>query len=381
MRESWGNMYDLIFRLLPHRAPTGLVRIGNPGIESPVLVTGNYTLTLRRIRQALEGMDAWVLAANSKGINVWCAATGGHLTHHDIIAVVRTSRIGERVEHRRLILPQLGATGIERRKITDATGWETKWGPARLEDLPAYLSRGQRATGQERFMRFPLWERLEMALVWIVPLAVFGIPLAIILGGWAVAAAFAVAMVAVVLALFAALPRLKLRGWNRWIVFGLATAAGLLIATVVLAISGKVTQSSLLISGGFVFGAIAILAIDLEGTTPWYGGAINTFMRPAHLVLDSNLCTGEAECVPVCPKKVLVMDSGRRQVEIVQPEECVQCGACIVQCPTDALYFRYNDGRVVPAQTIRNTRLNMAGRRSVWVGEDVKRDWLNEVEL
>ena len=47
--------------------------------------------------------------------------------------------------------------------IRDATGWEPVWGPARLEDLPAFLDRGLATHKQERAMRFPLWERLEMA--------------------------------------------------------------------------------------------------------------------------------------------------------------------------------------------------------------------------
>ena len=72
-------------RDVPHRAPTGLVRIGRPGRRSPVLLTGNFTLTVRRLRDALRGRDAWLLVANSKGVNVWCAAGGGHLhlsRHH-----------------------------------------------------------------------------------------------------------------------------------------------------------------------------------------------------------------------------------------------------------------------------------------------------------
>ncbi|RME00446.1 MAG: copper oxidase, partial [Deltaproteobacteria bacterium] len=65
------------FRWFPHRAPTGLRRVGNPDEKSPVLVTGNYTLTVARLLRHLEGLDLWVLVANSGGINVWCAACGG----------------------------------------------------------------------------------------------------------------------------------------------------------------------------------------------------------------------------------------------------------------------------------------------------------------
>jgi hypothetical protein len=39
--------------------------------------------------------------------------------------------------------------------------------------------------------------------------------------------------------------------------------------------------------------------------------------------------------------------------------------ACIVQCPRDALRFRYEDGRIVESAKIRRTRINMEGRRTV----------------
>jgi hypothetical protein len=35
-----------------------------------------------------------------------------------------------------------------------------------------------------------------------------------------------------------------------------------------------------------------------------------------------------------------------------------------VQCPQDALRFRFADGRVVEPATVRTTRLNLLGRRS-----------------
>ena len=76
-------------------------------------------------------------------------------------------------------------------------------------------------------------------------------------------------------------------------------------------------------------------------------------------------CTGAAECVLVCPRGVLAMDGPRRKVQIVRADDCIRCGACIVQCPDDALRFRYEDGRVVPPSTVRRTRVNMLGRRTI----------------
>ena len=153
LAERVADAWDTVFRMLPHRAPTGLVAIGHPSRTSPVLLTCNYSYTVRRLRRILLGLDVWLLVANSNGINVWCAAGGGHLTHHDVISVIRTSRVDERVDQRVLILPQLGATGIERRAVGQATGWKTKWGPTMAEYLPEYLARGLR--GRKAWRKAP----------------------------------------------------------------------------------------------------------------------------------------------------------------------------------------------------------------------------------
>jgi hypothetical protein len=167
---------DTVLRMLPHRTATGLLRVGTPTRKSPVLVTGNFILTVRRLRDVLRGRHLWLLVADSKGINIWCAASGGHFTHHSIIAAIRASGLAERVDHREIILPQLCATGVERRRITEATGFSTRWGPARLEDLPAFLDRGARVHKRDRFMRFPLWERMEMAAMCGIPMLAIALP-------------------------------------------------------------------------------------------------------------------------------------------------------------------------------------------------------------
>jgi len=63
----------------------------------------------------------------------------------------------------------------------------------------------------------------------------------------------------------------------------------------------------------------------------------------------------------------------RRKLEIRHPDNCIQCGACVAQCPEDALRLRYDDGRIVEAATIRRTRMNMLGRRTVAVPDPPQR--------
>jgi len=358
---------DTALRMLPHSMRTGLVRIGNPGRDSPVLVTGNFTLTVRRLRDTLRGHDAWLLVANSKGINVWCAAGGGHLTHHDIISVIRTSRIVEQVDHREVILPQLCATGVERRRITETTGFATRWGPARLEDLPAFLDRGARVHKRERFMRFPLWERLEMAAMWGVTMLVIALPIVALLAGWKSAAATEIAVALMIAGLFALVPWLQLRTRARYLTFAAFCLAAALLGAGLLVAFGAWAPGHELVLALTCLVAMGVLSVDLAGTTPWYASYINSFHNEPHVELVEERCTGAADCVQVCPRDVLKMNGTRRKVEIKHPDQCIQCGACIVQCPEDALRFHYEDGRIVEAATIRTTRMNMLGRRTVEV--------------
>lgn len=368
--DKFGRVYDLIFREFPHRAETGLFPIGNPGPDSPVLVTGNYTETVRRLRKVLRGENVWLLVANSKGINVWCAAGGGHFTHHDVISAIMTSGAREKLGDCTVILPQLGATGIERRKVAEATGWKVVWGPARLEDLPVFLRRRHAATPDQRFMRFPLWERMEMATMWGIPMILIGFIIFSLTGGLIVGVSVSLEAAFIAYGIFAALPALNIRGRKRWVTFAIFASVGIMIGWGLLDFLGYFSTRSIILSG--IGGIIEILAIsvDLAGTTPWYGSYINTFRNHAHIDLIPERCNGSGDCLMVCPRNVFKMDGKKGKIDIAAGEDCIECGACIVQCPKDALRFRYDDGRIADATIIRKTRMNMLGRRTVSISRD-----------
>jgi NAD-dependent dihydropyrimidine dehydrogenase PreA subunit len=222
----------------------------------------------------------------------------------------------------------------------------------------------------DRKMRFPLWERLEMAAMWGVPvLAVTSLVLGPWVGLRALAAA-ALSVVTVVAGIFALLPWLRIgRGW-RWATLTVFMMLGLGVSAGLLVLLASLDLTPLAVAAGAGLVASLVLAADLEGTTPWYGSYINTFHNEAHIDLVAERCTGVADCVQVCPREVLQMDGQKRRVEISRAEQCIQCGACIVQCPEDALRFRYDSGRVVEAGTIRRTRMNMVGRRTIEIADE-----------
>jgi 2-polyprenyl-3-methyl-5-hydroxy-6-metoxy-1,4-benzoquinol methylase len=178
------DLWTLFFRIIPPypKVRPGLYAVGHPTHDSPVLVTGNFDLTVRRLVRAIDGrLDAWILVADSAGINVWCAAGGGYFTAEKVIAAVKSSHLDDVVNHHALILPQLCANGVDGWRIRKETGWGVHWGPVRAQDIPAYLAEKRKKTDAMRWVRFPLRDRLEMvtvtlgfyALVILVPVFLF----------------------------------------------------------------------------------------------------------------------------------------------------------------------------------------------------------------
>jgi len=164
------DLYCLLTRIWPPylRCRPGLYQVGRPGPTAPVLVTGNFDLTVRKLVREVRDLDVYLLVSDSRGINVWCAAGGGHFTADDVIAAVKRGGLEDLVAHRRLILPQLCANGVKGELIQEATGWQVKWGPTRAADIPAYLARECRKTDLMRKVDFPLIDRLEMSVaMWL----------------------------------------------------------------------------------------------------------------------------------------------------------------------------------------------------------------------
>ncbi|MHA1227388.1 MAG: methyltransferase domain-containing protein [Candidatus Hodarchaeales archaeon] len=123
----------------------GFYQIGSPNKASPIIVTGNYYWTVYDVYTKLKrsNIDCHLLIVDSKGINVWCAAGGKHFTHTQIIDSVRLFDVDELTSHKNLILPQLSATGVDRKEITKF-GWKPEFGPVLIKHIDNYLKTGKK---------------------------------------------------------------------------------------------------------------------------------------------------------------------------------------------------------------------------------------------
>lgn len=51
--------------------------------------------------------------------------------------------------------------------------------------------------------------------------------------------------------------------------------------------------------------------------------------------VDEDKCTGDEECVNICPTGVFEMQGDKAVV--VNPDECLGCESCIEACPSGAI--------------------------------------------
>ncbi len=145
-----------------YKVAPGLYCVGEASETSPVLVTANYKLTFDILRKELSNLDAWILVLDTRGINVWCAAGKETFSTQEVIQRVKQTRLGEVVSHKKLILPQLSATGVSAKQVKRGCGFKVLWGPVRATDIQAFLESGMRAEKDMRLVTFTLSERLVL---------------------------------------------------------------------------------------------------------------------------------------------------------------------------------------------------------------------------
>jgi acetyl-CoA decarbonylase/synthase complex subunit gamma len=143
----------------------GLYAVGNPDGGSVVLVSANYKLSFDALRKELRGLDGWIMVLDTKGINVWCSAAKGTFGTDEVVRRIGLVGLEEIVNHRRIIVPQLGAVGVAAHEVKSRSGFSVIYGPIRACDIIEFIKAGMKATEQMRQVRFSLYDRLVLVPV------------------------------------------------------------------------------------------------------------------------------------------------------------------------------------------------------------------------
>jgi len=158
-----------------YKVAPGLYAIGKPNSNSPVLVSANYKLTFDTLRKNLTGLDCWLLILDTKGVNVWCAAGKGTFGTSELVNRIQKVTLTKIVEHRKLILPQLGATGISGHEVLKQSGFSVIYGPVRAKDIKQFISNDFQATKEMRTVKFTLWDRIVITPVQLAEVAKYSL--------------------------------------------------------------------------------------------------------------------------------------------------------------------------------------------------------------
>ena len=57
-----------------------------------------------------------------------------------------------------------------------------------------------------------------------------------------------------------------------------------------------------------------------------------------HIVTDNCQACMFTDCVTVCPVDCFVDGGASDKMLFINPDECIDCGACIPECPVEAIY-------------------------------------------
>ncbi len=180
-----------------YKVEPGLYAVGNPDDKSDVFVSANYKLSFDHLRKNLDKLNAWILVLDTKGVNVWCAAGKGTFGTKELVNRIKLTGLEKIVSHRKLIVPQLGATGVSAYQVKELTsdtssnplaascgygsainpskaevssikvnrGFNVVFGPIRAVDIKSFIANGYKTTDEMRKVTFNFSDRIKLTSV------------------------------------------------------------------------------------------------------------------------------------------------------------------------------------------------------------------------
>lgn len=114
--------------------------IGEPGPESPVFVTTNFSLTYFIVSGEIEnsGISAHLVVADAEGQSVLTAWAAGKFVGETIAKFIKDIKLEEQVKTRKIVIPGFVAQ-ISGDLEESLPGWEVIVGPQEASDIPSFV--------------------------------------------------------------------------------------------------------------------------------------------------------------------------------------------------------------------------------------------------
>ena len=125
----------------PMKTDEGLYAFNNPGPESPVLVTSNFSLTYFIVSGEIDNsrQPVHLLVLDTEGLSVLTSWAAGKFSGEAVGALVKKSGIDQKLQKKTLVLPGLVASISGDVEEELGPGWSIVIGPREASTIPAYL--------------------------------------------------------------------------------------------------------------------------------------------------------------------------------------------------------------------------------------------------
>lgn len=124
----------------PIQVQPGVYEINDPGPDSPVLVTTNFSITYFSVANEVEssGSPSWLLVTESEGMSVLTAWAAGKFDAEVIAKDVKRFNVADKVSAKKIVLP--GHTAVLSGELEEELpDWKVLVGPREAVDIPTFL--------------------------------------------------------------------------------------------------------------------------------------------------------------------------------------------------------------------------------------------------
>lgn len=125
----------------PIQVEPDIYPVGEPGKDSPVFVTTNFSLTYFIISGEIEnaGMSAWLVVPECEGMSVLTSWAAGKFSAASIAKFMEEKEVNDKIESRKLVIPgYVAQLSGELEELLP--GWKVLVGPQESADLESYIT-------------------------------------------------------------------------------------------------------------------------------------------------------------------------------------------------------------------------------------------------
>ncbi len=124
----------------PMQVEEGIYKVGEPGEDSPVIITTNFSLTYFTVFGEVEAskVPTWICIMDVEGLSVLTAWAAGKFIAENIGPFVKRCGITDKVSHKKLTIPGY-VSQISGELAEELPDWTIEVGPREAGDVAKYL--------------------------------------------------------------------------------------------------------------------------------------------------------------------------------------------------------------------------------------------------